>query len=94
MRFFAYSDPCAFVWRNPGNAEQSVNCKIKYHYQKKSGTPVKRKSHREIIRKLPDKTQGSVIGALDVLERQYERKGFSKMFQTITVDNSGIPKCG
>ncbi len=50
-------------------------------------TLTERKSRREIIRKLPDRTQASVIHAMDVLERHYGRKGFSKMFQSITVDN-------
>lgn len=50
-------------------------------------TLTERQSRREIIRKLPDKTQASVIRELDVLERQLGRKGFSKMFKTITSDN-------
>ena len=50
-------------------------------------TLTERKSRREIIRKLPDKTQDSVIRELDVLERQLGRKGFSQMFKTITADN-------
>ena len=45
-----------------------------------------RSSRVEIIRKLPDKTQGSVHQALDKLERQ-QKKGFYKRFKTITVDN-------
>jgi IS30 family transposase len=50
-------------------------------------TLTERKSRREIIRKLPDRTQASVICAMDVLERQYGPKGFNKTFRTITVDN-------
>ncbi len=50
-------------------------------------TLTERKSRREIIRKLPDKSQASVIHELDKLERQLGRKGFSKMFKTITSDN-------
>ena len=50
-------------------------------------TLTERQSRREIIRKIPDKTQASVIHELDVLERQLGRKGFSKMFKTITTDN-------
>lgn len=50
-------------------------------------TLTERQSRREIIRKLPDKTQASVIRELDMLERQLGRKGFSKMFKTITSDN-------
>lgn len=50
-------------------------------------TLTERTSRREIIRKLPDKTQGSVILALDVIERQMGRRQFQKMFRTITVAN-------
>ncbi len=50
-------------------------------------TMTERTSRREIIRKLPDKTQASVILALDVLERQLGRRQFQKTFKTITVDN-------
>jgi IS30 family transposase len=60
---------------------------------KKSGskavllTMTERTSRREIIRKLADKTQNSVIQALDVMERQMGRLKFQKTFRTITVDN-------
>lgn len=50
-------------------------------------TLTERTSRREIIRKLPDKTQNSVIHALDVMERQMGRRAFSKKFSSITVDN-------
>lgn len=50
-------------------------------------TLTERTSRREIIRKLPDKTQNSVIQALDVMERQMGRIRFSKTFLSITVDN-------
>lgn len=50
-------------------------------------TLTERKSRREIIRKLPNKTQGNVIHALDVMERQMGRREFQKTFKTITVDN-------
>lgn len=50
-------------------------------------TMTERTSRREIIRKLPDKTQDSVRHALDVMERQMGRVGFSKTFLSITVDN-------
>lgn len=50
-------------------------------------TMTERTSRREIIRKLPDKTQNSVIHALDVMERQMGRCVFQKTFKTITVDN-------
>jgi len=45
-----------------------------------------RKTREEIILKLPDKTQESVIKAIDELERKYRRK-FREKFKTITVDN-------
>ena len=50
-------------------------------------TMTERKSRREIIRKLPDKSQASVIEALDVMERKMGRKEFQKVFKSITVDN-------
>lgn len=45
-----------------------------------------RKARKEIMVKMKDKTTGSVVAALDRLERRYG-KLFSKVFQTITVDN-------
>ena len=45
-----------------------------------------RKARKEIMVKMKDKTTGSVVAALDRLERKYG-KLFSKVFQTITVDN-------
>ena len=45
-----------------------------------------RKARKEIMVKMKDKTTGSVVDALDRLERRYG-KLFSKVFQTITVDN-------
>ncbi|MHB9095263.1 MAG: IS30 family transposase [Eubacteriales bacterium] len=45
-----------------------------------------RQSRQEIIRKMPDKTQQSVIEVLDILEKDYGDQ-FSKIFKTITVDN-------
>lgn len=50
-------------------------------------TLTERKSRKEIIRKLPDKTQASVVHELDILERRLGRIKFGKMFKTITVDN-------
>lgn len=50
-------------------------------------TMTERTSRREIIRKLPNKTQFSVIKALDVIERKMGRRKFQKTFKTITVDN-------
>lgn len=43
-------------------------------------------TRQEIIRRMPDKTQGSVKAVLDQLERKY-CKNFSARFKTITVDN-------
>lgn len=45
-----------------------------------------RKTRKEIIIKMKDHTTESVVAALDRLERRYG-KLFSKVFQTITVDN-------
>ena len=45
-----------------------------------------RKARKEIIIKMKDQTAGSVVAALDRLERRYGSL-FSKVFQTITVDN-------
>lgn len=45
-----------------------------------------RSRRKEIIRKMPDKTQESVKKEIDKLERKYG-KNFSKHFKTFTVDN-------
>ena len=45
-----------------------------------------RKSRKELIRKMPEKTQKSVKEALDRLEREYGAR-FPEVFKTITVDN-------
>lgn len=45
-----------------------------------------RMSREEIIFKMPDKTQKSVISAVDELEKKYGKK-FKDKFKTITVDN-------
>jgi IS30 family transposase len=50
-------------------------------------TLTERCSRREIIRKLPDRTQTSVVQALDIMERQMGRRQFTQTFRTITVDN-------
>ncbi|HBN38161.1 MAG TPA: IS30 family transposase, partial [Ruminococcaceae bacterium] len=41
----------------------------------------------EIIRIMKDHTAASVVKALDNIERTYGAKMFSKVFQTITIDN-------
>ena len=46
-----------------------------------------RVSRKEIIEKLPDKGQASVIRALDRIERRKGVKEFRKQFKTITTDN-------
>jgi IS30 family transposase len=45
-----------------------------------------RKTRKELIRKMADKTQQSVKKALDRIEREYG-KHFKEVFKTITVDN-------
>lgn len=45
-----------------------------------------RSRREEIIIKMPDKTQESVVKSLDVLERKYGNK-FKEKFKTITMDN-------
>ena len=50
-------------------------------------TLVERKHRRLIIRKIPDKTQASVLKALRGIERQYGARRFRRIFRTITADN-------
>ena len=50
-------------------------------------TLVERKHRRAIVRKLPDKTQASVLKTLRIIERQYGTARFRRIFKTITVDN-------
>ena len=50
-------------------------------------TLVERKHRQIIIRKLPDKTQASVLKALRGIERLYGPKHFRIIFKSITVDN-------
>jgi len=50
-------------------------------------TLVERKHRHVIIRKLPDKTQASVLKAFRALERHYGSTRFRKIFKSITVDN-------
>lgn len=45
-----------------------------------------RQSRKEIIRKMPDKTQESVVKVIDGLEKKFGDK-FYDIFKTITVDN-------
>jgi len=50
-------------------------------------TLVERKHRVTIIRKLPDKTQASVLRELRGLERRFGPRMFRQLFKTITVDN-------
>jgi len=50
-------------------------------------TLVERKHRRIIVRKIPDKTQTSVLEALRGIERHYGARRFRQIFKTITVDN-------
>lgn len=50
-------------------------------------TLVERKHRRSIVRKLPDKTQASVLTALKRIERLYGPRRFRQIFKSITVDN-------
>ena len=50
-------------------------------------TLVERKYRRIIVRKIPDKTQASVLKALRGIERHYGTQCFRQIFKTITVDN-------
>ncbi len=46
-------------------------------------TLTERKSRREVIRELPDKTQASAFHELDVLERQLGRKEFNQSIRRL-----------
>ena len=50
-------------------------------------TLVERKHRHSIIRKIPDKTQASVLKAIKGIERDYGTRRFRKIFKTITADN-------
>jgi len=50
-------------------------------------TMVERKHRHTIMRKLPDKTQASVLKALKDIEREYGADLFRKIFKSITTDN-------
>ncbi len=50
-------------------------------------TLVERKHRRIIVRKIPDKTQTSVLKALRGVEKHYGARRFRQIFKTITVDN-------
>lgn len=50
-------------------------------------TLTERKTRNEIIFKLPDHTDESVVAAIDRLERKWGADMFKRVFKTITVDN-------
>ncbi len=50
-------------------------------------TLTERKTRMEIIRKLPDKTQESVLKAINCIERSMGPKAFRNQFKSITADN-------
>ena len=50
-------------------------------------TVVERKYRHVLIRKLPDKTQASVLNALRGIERHFGTRRFRQIFKSITVDN-------
>jgi IS30 family transposase len=50
-------------------------------------TLTERLSRIVIIRKLPDKTQASVIKAINGIERKFGAESFAETFKTVTADN-------
>lgn len=50
-------------------------------------TLVERKTRKLLMRKLPDKTQDSVIGAINAIERNLGALKFRRIFKSITADN-------
>lgn len=46
-----------------------------------------RKSRKEIIRRMPDKTSASVVNALDQIEMKLGKDKFKDAFKTVTCDN-------
>ena len=50
-------------------------------------TLTERKTRKEIIRKLKDKTQRAVVRAINGLERQMGKEAFKIVFRSITADN-------
>ena len=52
-------------------------------------TLVERKHRQVLIRRLPDKTQASVLKACRGIERLYGSRRFRQIFKSITVDNGG-----
>jgi IS30 family transposase len=52
-------------------------------------TLTERKTRKQIIRKLKDKTQRAVVRAINGLERQMGKEAFGTVFKSITADNGG-----
>lgn len=52
-------------------------------------TLTERKTRKQIIRKLKDKTQSAVVRAINGIERQMGPAAFKTVFRTITADNGG-----
>ena len=50
-------------------------------------TLTERKTRKEIIRKLKDKTQHAVVRAINGIERQMGKEAFKAVFKSITADN-------
>lgn len=50
-------------------------------------TLTERKTRKLIVRKLRDKSQASVLRAIDGIERQMGREAFRTVFKTVTADN-------
>ena len=50
-------------------------------------TLTERKTRKEIIRKLKDKTQRAVVRAINGIERQMGKEAFKAVFKSITADN-------
>ena len=50
-------------------------------------TLTERKTRKELIRKLKDRSQASVIRVLNGIERQMGKEGFRAIFKSITADN-------
>jgi IS30 family transposase len=53
-------------------------------------TFTERRTRKEIIRKLKDRTQASVIRAINDIERSLGKKRFQATFRSITSDNGSI----
>ena len=50
-------------------------------------TLLERKTRKQLIRKLPDRSQGSVLGAINAIERKMGIQRFRTVFKSITADN-------